>query len=186
MTADADLEFAARLAAARAGDSWAFTQLYEALSGQVAGFVRARGVRDVDDIVNDVFLAVFTGLDRFCGDESSFRAWVFRITRNKVSDWFRHSSRDRQRADTVGHAASVACQGGDVESDQVVADLGLQDLLATLTPGQREVVLLRVVADLSAQQTAEVLDKPVTAIKALQRRAIRGLRTTISSQVVSN
>ena len=185
MTADADLEFAARLAAARLGDSRAFTQLYEALRGQVAGFVRARGVGAVDDIVNDVFLAVFTGLGRFSGDESSFRAWVFRITRNKVSDWFRRNSRDRRRVDVAGQVSLAPSQGADDESDRVVADLGLQDLLATSTPDQRDVLLLRVVADLSAQQAADVLGKPLTAVKALQRRAIRGRRTTISAEVVS-
>ena len=148
------------------------------------GLFGARGVAEVDDVVNSVFLAVFTGLDRFSGDESSFRAWVFGITRNKVSDWFRSRSRDQLRVDAACRASVVSSHDFD-ESDRIVTDLETQELLATLTPDQRDIVLLRVVADLSAQQTADLLGKSLSAVKALQRRAIRRLRMNIFSEVVS-
>ena len=184
VTGDAAEDFAATLRAAKAGNGWAFTCLYESLNEPVAGFVRARGVGDVDDLVNDVFLAVFNGVGTFSGDEAGFRAWVFRITRNKISDWFRHSSRDRQRLEEAGFELATRSVD-DREDERVVGDLTTQELLGTLTSDQREVLLLRVVADLTAQQTAEVLAKPLSAVKALQRRAIRNLRRDIFASVVS-
>ena len=57
--------------------------------------------------------------------------------------------------------------------------------LAQLTPDQREVILLRVVADLSVADAAEVLGKQPGAIKTLQRRALASLRRLLILAAVS-
>jgi RNA polymerase sigma-70 factor (ECF subfamily) len=49
-----------------------------------------------------------------------------------------------------------------------------------LSPDQREVIALRVVADLSVEQTAAAVDKSYEAVKALQRRGLATLRRTLS------
>jgi RNA polymerase sigma-70 factor (ECF subfamily) len=49
-------------------------------------------------------------------------------------------------------------------------------LVAVLSPDQRDVVLLRVVADLSVEEVARLLDKREGAVKALQHRALAALR----------
>ena len=50
------------------------------------------------------------------------------------------------------------------------------ELLASLPPDQRAVVALRVTADLSLEQVADILDKRVGAVKSLQHRALESLR----------
>ena len=55
-------------------------------------------------------------------------------------------------------------------------------LLSVLSPDQREVLLLRVVADLSVEETAAVLGKGYEAVKALQRRGLASLRRALSSE----
>jgi RNA polymerase sigma-70 factor (ECF subfamily) len=47
------------------------------------------------------------------------------------------------------------------------------------------VILLRVVADLSLEQVAAVVDKPVTAVKALQRRGLRRLQSEVLAEVLT-
>ena len=66
-------------------------------------------------------------------------------------------------------------------------DLGsarVHELLAELTPDQRDVMLLRVVADLTVEQVAEVVGKPPGAVKALQRRALAALRRLVEAEGV--
>jgi RNA polymerase sigma-70 factor (ECF subfamily) len=63
------------------------------------------------------------------------------------------------------------------------ADLDL--LLAPLTEDQREVIVLRMVADLSLEETANVVGKRIGAVKALQRRALANLKTHLESTGVS-
>jgi RNA polymerase sigma-70 factor, ECF subfamily len=56
-------------------------------------------------------------------------------------------------------------------------------LLDQLSEDQREVVLLRIVGDLSLEQTATALGKRVGAVKALQHRALAALRRILDQAV---
>jgi len=58
-------------------------------------------------------------------------------------------------------------------------------MLADLTAPQRDVVFLRVVAELTVEETAQVLNRPVTSVKALQRRGLAALRRQIAQMGVS-
>jgi RNA polymerase sigma-70 factor (ECF subfamily) len=64
----------------------------------------------------------------------------------------------------------------------VVARERVDELLSSLSVDQRDVVLLRFVADLSIEETARALGKAVTAVKALQHRALDALRREIERQ----
>jgi RNA polymerase sigma-70 factor (ECF subfamily) len=76
---------------------------------------------------------------------------------------------------------------GDVESEALdkLALAEMIDLLAPLTDDQRDVVALRLIADLSLEETADVMGKGVGAIKALQRRAVGNLKKVLETQGVS-
>lgn len=173
--------FAERLDAARHGEGWAFDELYRAWNGPVSGFVRARGVSDVDGVVNDVFLRAFGALGSFEGNESGFRAWLFTIARNRVIDEVR--SAGRTPSVTELDEAKVVVGGDVIEdvergfgNDRVVALLGL------LTEEQREVLTLRFVADLTIDQIATVTGRRRGAVKQLQRRALRRLEKILEDE----
>ena len=69
--------------------------------------------------------------------------------------------------------------------DLALAGLGdnVARILRPLTDDQREVILLRLVADLSLADTAEITGKPVTAVKRLQARALRRLQSDLVEDV---
>ena len=66
------------------------------------------------------------------------------------------------------------------ETPEVMAGV-VEALLESLSPDQRDVLLLRVIADLSVAETAQTLGKGEEAVKQLQRRALASLRRRISS-----
>lgn len=169
-------DFAALVTAAQAGDHSAYAALYARSAGELLGFLRARGTPEPEEVVNDVFVAAFNGLADFAGDEHGFRAWIFQIGRHKRVDALRRLARTPDTAPLENHGAFSA--GGDVEAEAIglLADDTLRTLLEPLTPDQRDVLLLRVVADLSLAQTAAVLNKRVGAVKAMQHRALEQLR----------
>ena len=168
------------LSAARAGDGWAFDELFRSWNGPLSGFVRARGVVDVDGVVNDVFLRAFGAIGSFTGDESGFRAWLFTIARNRVIDEARRNSR---APSTTRLDAAAAVPGGDVavDAERRFGDDRLVALLALLTDEQREVLTLRFVADLTIDQIAEVTGRRRGAVKQLQRRALRRLERALEN-----
>lgn len=179
------------VAAARAGGGWAFGRLWELLAPSVARYLRTRGVRDVDDVTSEVFLAAFRSLDGFDGDGSAFRAWLFTIAHHKRVDLLRRPVREVFLDTDEASAASVDSvaddsRGGAASSaeDLALRNLAHEDverMLATLTDEQRSVLLLRVVGDLSLAEVADVLGKPVGAVKALQHRALARLRRQVES-----
>lgn len=158
--------------------------LYEDLKRAVVTFVRLRGARDPDDVTSEVFLQVFRGLDTFTGDEAAFRSWVFTIARRRVIDDARARAR-RPAPEPLPEHDTIT--GGDVEAEALrsIGDGRVAALLAGLTDDQREVVLLRIVADLSVRDVALVTGRSQEAVRALHHRALGALRRTCSVAAVT-
>lgn len=167
-----DVGFQRQLRAAQRGDDRAHRWLWDSFAGPVAGFLRARGTPEVDEIVNDVFLAAFRQLATFSGDVNEFRAWLFAMARNKRVDKLRWFGR-RTVPDVPG---PVPVEAAEEAALRLIDDDELLGILGTLTPDQRDVIVLRFVAELSLEQTAAAVGKPVGAVKAAQHRALAQLR----------
>lgn len=175
--------FEAVLEAARTGSAWAFERLWRSRAPSVATYLRLQGAADPDDLVNEVFLGVFTHLDAFEGGEEAFGSWLFTIAhRRLVDDW-----RRRGRRPVVDGSALVDVPGGDVEEEALrrLGEERARALCERLAPDQRDVVLLRMVAGLSLAQTAEAVGKSIVAVKALQHRAVQTLRKQMEREGVS-
>ncbi len=181
MPAALDLE--AALDRARAGAPEGYEALFHHLAAPVAGYLRARSVSDPDGLTNEVFVRAFRTLHTFRGDGERLRAWIFTIAHHAaVDDRRRRNRRVQQTAIDDAPEAVQAAPGGDVEHE-VMARLArerVEALLAQLSPDQREIILLRVVADLSVEQTAAVAGKSYEAVKALQRRGLAALRRILT------
>ena len=169
------------LAAAQAGAGWAFEVLYKDLAPSVTGYLRLHGAAEPDDLASETFIGVFTGLGGFAGDEAGLRAWVFTIAHRRLLDDWRRRSRRPQLADDPGDLGAHV--GGDVEDDALVR-VGAEEverLCGTLPADQRSVLLLRILADLTVEQVAAVMDRSVGSVKALQRRGLRTLRARLDT-----
>lgn len=161
--------------AARAGSVEAFERLYYALAPSIASYLRWNGVADVESLTNEVMAHVHRNLHRFAGDASAFRSWTFTIAHHRMVDDRRATSRRPVITDAEIQDSTVV---GDAEEDALAAlsDDRLRELLERLSPDQRSVLLLRIVADLSLEDVAVALNKRRGAIKSLQHRALATLR----------
>jgi RNA polymerase sigma-70 factor (ECF subfamily) len=167
------------LFAARAGAEWAWARIYQDLAPSLAGYFRAQGCAEPDDLVAEVFLQVVRGLDGFSGPEPAFRAWVFTIAHRRMVDEVRRRVRRPVVPAEPSLVDEAAGEGGDVTED---AFAGLdrervREAIAELPGDQRTVLLLRIIGDLTIEQIAEALGKRPGAVKALQRRALRRMET---------
>ena len=164
------------LTAAQAGAGWAFEVLYRDLSPVVTGYLRLHGAAEPDDLASETFIGVFTGLAGFRGDEDALRSWVFTIAHRRLIDDWRRRSRRPQLTDDDADLALLP--GGDAEDDALirVGTETVHRMCAGLPDDQRSVLLLRVLADLTVEQVAEVMGRSIGSVKALQRRGLRTLR----------
>ncbi|MDO9591028.1 MAG: sigma-70 family RNA polymerase sigma factor [Microcella sp.] len=176
-----DESFATVLIAAQAGASWACRQLWSDHAPAVAAFLTARGSREPDDLTSEVFLTIFDRLGSFRGDAAAFRSFVFSIAYRRLVDELRIRGR---RGETVELHADEDPRRASSAEDDAATRLGNQRALAlleTLPRDQRDVMVLRVVADLTVEQIADVLGKRPAAVKALQRRALERLRKKLAA-----
>lgn len=173
-----DDEFAPVLDAARAGADWAWTRLYEDLAPVVLGYLRAHGAANPEDVLGETFLQVVRDLERFEGDESGWRSWVFTVAHRRLVDERRHRGR-RPVAPAEDEELAAALPPDPGSEPEALANLGTERVLAlldVLTDEQRSALALRFVAGLTLPEVAEVLGRSPNATKALQRRGLRTLR----------
>jgi RNA polymerase sigma-70 factor, ECF subfamily len=151
-------------------------RVYEDLAAPVLGYLRALGVSDADDVLGEVFLQLVRDIGRFHGDEAALRRWVFSIAHNRAMDSHRRRAR---------RLPAPVLEVRDVPPPDEPFDAELLDALARLSSDQREVVVLRFVADLSLESVARITGRTVGAVKALQHRAIEHLSRSLRAELPS-
>jgi RNA polymerase sigma-70 factor (ECF subfamily) len=158
------------------GEEWAVSALWRDIHPRLLRYLRASVARgSAEDLASDVWLDAARGLARFEGDERAFRAWVFTIARRRVVDALRsHRRRGTYPVDPASLADSLTTQGeGELEAREAL-DAALERI-AALPADQAQVVLLRVLGDLSLEDTAKILGKRAGTVGVLQHRALRRL-----------
>jgi RNA polymerase sigma factor (sigma-70 family) len=170
----------ADLAGARRREPAAVTRIYAAYAPALFRFFMAAvGDRhQAEDLTSEVFKGVLEGLPWFRGPVEALGGWLFQIARHDLYDYRRRQTRRLvQPLDDLLEEAAVA--GGAVDPEELALDRveGARVLAALrlLSPDQREVLLLRMAADLTAPEVARILNKSTEAVKALQRRGLASL-----------
>jgi RNA polymerase sigma factor (sigma-70 family) len=172
------------VAAARAGGGWAFGRLWEELSPAVLGYLRARRVPDADDVTSEVFLAAFQQIGAFDGGAPQFRSWLFTIAHHKGVDAVRRGTAAREVLSATPPDTRL-CTSAEDDALVSLATGEVGRLLALLTEDQRDVLLLRVIGELSLEETARATGKGLSAVKQLQRRALARLQKNLHDEPVT-
>ncbi len=142
----------------------------QARLGHIAGYHQA-----ADDVAQEVCIAVLNALPRYRDMGRPFASFVFGIASHKVADARRSAAR-------LAIPTQDLPDGPDERpgpEETVVADLEAQRARALLSrlPGpQRELLVLRVLAGLSAEETGRALGMSAGAVRVAQHRALARLR----------
>jgi RNA polymerase sigma-70 factor (ECF subfamily) len=190
----------ALLAALRAGDERAFMELVEAYTPGMRRlaltFVRTGAV--ADEVVQESWLGVLRGLDRFEG-RSSLKTWIYRIVANVARTRAVREARsvpfssfagddeasvDPERFIADGHWASP------VEPWQAVLDAEAREVIdraiAALPEQQRQVIELRDVQGWPSEEVCNVLDLSETNQRVLLHRARSKVRAALDEYFGEN
>ena len=174
--------FADVLAAAKTGDDDAIAVLYRALNPLLLRYFKANAPRVAEDLAQEVWLGAAPRLGSFEGDEQQFRTWLFTVARRRLVDHWRVQGR---RVSEVHDEVEPASDGGDDPSASVVGEAAIAELTAGLTDEQREVVVLRVVAGLSVDEVAAIIEKTPGAVRVIQHRAVRKAAARLEEAAVT-
>lgn len=163
----------------RAGDPDSWDEVLRRLYPRLRAFGARRVAPDeVDDIVSETMTRAVTNIGRFHGEEGALDGWLFGIARNVAAD---HQRRLRRFRRTDRHRVDIAPTSPDeallLDSDHA----SVRAAFDKLSPTERDVLELRVIGGLSAEQTALALGKRAGAVRVAQSRALAHLRRLLDT-----
>ena len=178
-------DIAATVAGAVGGDAVAVGRLLAQVRPLVVRYCRARVGRQersfasADDVAQEVCLAVLTALPSYRDQGRPFLAFVYGIAAHKVAD--AHRAAARNRSEPVADVPDEPDERAGPEQRAMRGELSgeMAELLKVLPPKQREIVVLRVVVGLSAEETADAVGSTPGAVRVAQHRALTRLRAAL-------
>ena len=173
--------------AAHSGDRTALNAVLAIIRPLVVRYCRARVGRQerssvsADDVAQEVCLAVLTALPGYRDQGRPFLAFVYGIAAHKVID--AHRSASRSRSDPTDELPEELDPHDGPEQRALNGALSAEmgRLLDLLPAKQREILVLRTVVGLSAEETAEAVGSTPGAVRVAQHRALSRLRSSVSA-----
>jgi RNA polymerase sigma-70 factor (ECF subfamily) len=135
-----------------------------------------RSSASAEDVAQEVCLAVLKALPNYREQGRPFLAFVYGIAAHKVADAHRASARNR--AESVPELPDSAGSEPGPEQRALQGELSARmgKLLGVLPDRQREILVLRIVLGMSAEETADAVGSTPGAVRVAQHRALTRLR----------
>jgi RNA polymerase sigma-70 factor (ECF subfamily) len=183
---DGSLDVAQLVADAQAGDTGAFTQLYEHYFDRVYGYLRVllNDHHEAEDATQQIFMQVFERLGSYEKRRQPFRAWLFVVARNYALTLRKHNER---LTPTDPAEINATLEDEAVSEDAVLRVLGwikdddLTLFIERLPLVQRQILMLRYLFDLTDVQIAKILDRGRDEVRSHQYRAMVFLRKRLAA-----
>ena len=157
--------------------------LYEHYYDRVLRYIISRvSNRDTaQDLAGDVFVRAVESFGSYKDKGVPVQAWLFRIAHNLVIDHYRRSS--HRQSTPIDEAMQIAgASDPEAEVEHSITMQQVRAMMQRLNPAQQEVIALRFMGGLSAEEAGQVMGRTSGAIRELQRTALKALRALLGSQ----
>ena len=157
------------------GDHVAFEAIYDETAADVLNYLSGmtRGAAVAEDLAANVFLKAWRSARSYRAGSNTYRRWLFAIARNEVANHWRSLRSDVPLAELDFADTSATSMSADDAHERITQAMG------TLTPEQRDVIVLRYFMDKSYEEMAHILGKREGAVRALVMRALRRMRKVV-------
>jgi len=133
-----------------------------------------------EDCVADTFSRFLKVLKSSQGPEDHLQAYLYRIAHNWITDSYRRNPPIPYELDETHLADQRPLP--EIEADTNIRKQEVRLALRSLTPDQRQVIILRFIEGWESSEVAAALGKPLGAVKALQHRALESLKGMLLSE----
>lgn len=129
--------------------------------------------RDADDVCQEIMLKVLYGLKKFEG-KSKFKTWLYSIAYNECTTQYRKEARKKRLLDAL--SLNPLAEDDEQPAPTIDRDNTLDRWLAGVNPIDREIIILRFVAELEFQDIAHIMNLGLSATKMRYKRAMDRLK----------
>lgn len=178
-----DLDDAALVAAAAAGDREAFDVIVERHRRSVyqVCYRFVHNHEDASDLAQDAFVRAWKGLKTFKG-QSALSTWLYRIAVNVCLNRVSAKTPLTEPIESTGHFEDVRLEGAQHAMIREERAAVVRKAIANLPEKQRATLILRAYHDMSHQQIADVLGSSVGSVKANFFHALANLKKLLGSE----
>lgn len=174
------------LLGARQLNEEALASIYDAFSSALFRYaVRLLGNSEAaEDIVSETFFRFIRSIGAGGGPKKHLKAYLYRVAHNLIVDQYRRNPIVEVDFDSeiLGPADNKEDPAHQAETS--IAQLEVRKKLWMLTEDQRQVIVLKYFEGLNNQEVADILGKPVGAIKSLQHRGLNSLRRMFAKEEI--
>ncbi len=172
---------------AKVFDMQSLAEIYDLYSpGLYAYAMRLLGDENLaEDCVAETFSRFLKRLRAGQGPDQHLQAYLYRVAHNWITDQYRRQPPAPVELSDEMSEALVAEEESQPEAlvHRRMAQKHVRAALRLLTPDQRQVIVLRFIEGWENEQVAIAVEKPVSAVKALQHRALAALRKWLPEEV---
>lgn len=163
---------------AQKGDRHAFSEIYESYIVPIFRFIyfRVRSRADAEDLTQNVFLKAWNSLDDYKQNENPFSSWLYAIARNTVIDFWR-----KKKEWSIGDLRESGLKDDGRPLEELIDEqqdlMTIKKIMELLNEEQQEVMILKFIEGLSGREISKIMDKKEDAVRQLQSRAIKTLKS---------
>ena len=171
-----DRQFESRITLIQQGDRQGLKDIYSEYGKMIyqCCFNILHNTQDAEDITADFFLKLWRIADTYCFG-GKHKRWLVTIARNMAFDLLKKQSRLQLAADDEDYGADTPDTGVSTE-DTVTGGMAVAEALGHLEQTEREIISMKVLADMTFKDIAAVLGKPMGTVTWKYRSAISKLR----------
>ena len=160
---------------ARVQEPDALAELCAVYYPKILKFMRYRvGPNEADDLAGEVFVKVMRSIGSQTG---SFDAWLYRLARNVIIDRVRyHQARPETELSDI--MTETVANGKNIHAAST-AHMDIESALAMMNEEHRELLTLKFVQGLTNEEIGEITGQNVSAIRAMQFRALKAMRAVL-------
>lgn len=157
------------------GDAEAFGVLYDQYAELIFRYIYTHldNRLDAEDLTEEIFLRAWKALPKYDERGLPFSAFLFRIARNSLIDYYRQ----RKVVQSIDDIEIPSHHPGPEEVVDIrLENSDLKDRIGELREDYRNVLIFRFLSGLSPEETAQVMQRSVGAVRVLQHRALSVLK----------
>lgn len=168
---------------AQGGNKEAFGLLYDHYLPKIYRYIlfKVSKTEEAEDLAHEVFLSAWQNIGGYKHKGFPFSSWLYQIARNAVIDFYRTSKKNVQ----IEMVSENLLKINPTESELIDNDLELtriKGVIKFLKPEYQDVLIMRFIEELPHEEIAAILGKSQGAIRIIQHRALKELKTIYYGQ----
>lgn len=173
---------------AKNGDKEAFSSLYKIYFVPIYRFIylRVQNKSLAEDFTQTVFIKVYEAISDFRIENKTPLNYFFTVARNTIIDYW------RKKKDLTLENPNIIAKEGQVDMAENIHNIIqreeqskiLQNIIQYLTKDQQEIIILKFIDDLSTKEIAEIVGKTEEAVRQLQSRALKSIRSKLKDSKI--